>query len=152
MTEAAVRDVDDVRLDRAKRLVPEAPSVEHAGGEILRHDVRALDQSGEELLATLRAQVERDAALLRVVVVEAAPEIGSATLVDERRHRAQDVPRALVYRVLDANHVRAEGREPLGGTGAGELAREVADADAREGSLAFRHSPTTSHCRILRRV
>lgn len=36
-------------------------------------------------------------------------------------------------RVFDANHLRPEGRQPLGGSGAGKLAREVADAKRREG-------------------
>ena len=50
------------------------------------------------------------------------------------RHAAQDVPRALAHRVLDADHLGAERGEELGGAGAGELPGEVADADVRERS------------------
>ena len=82
-----------------------------------------------------------------VVVVEAAAEVGSATLVDEGRHRTQDVPRALVHRVLDADHVRAEGRQPLRRARTGELTGEVADANALERPRR-RHPGTISHCGI----
>ncbi len=72
VAEAAVGDVDDVRFDGLELLVAEAPSVEHAGGKVLGDRVGYLDQFGENLFAFVCAQVERDAELVGVVVVEAA--------------------------------------------------------------------------------
>ena len=43
-----------------------------------------------------------------------------------------DVPRALLHRVLDPDHLRADGGEVARGARAGELAAQVADADVRE--------------------
>ena len=130
--EAAVRHVDDVGLDRLQLLVGEAQAREHAGGEVLGDDVGDGDELAQQLLAALGAQVERDAELLDVVVVEAAADLDAAPLVDERRRAAQDVPRALAHRVLDADHLGAERGEEPGGARAGELPAEVADADVRQ--------------------
>src|SRR6201999_4114435 len=84
------------------------------------------------LLAALGAQVERDPQLLGVVVVVAAAELDPAPLVHERADAAQDVPAPLPHRVLDADHLGAERRQPLGRAGAGQLSAEIADAHARQ--------------------
>jgi hypothetical protein len=46
----------------------------------------------------------------------------------------KDVPAALAHRILDADDLGAERGQPLGRAGAGQLAAEIADADARQGA------------------
>ncbi len=133
LAEAAVGDVDDVGPDRLQPLVAEPQALQHAGGEILGHAVGLGDQLGQQLLAALGAQVERDPELADIVIVVAAAEFQAAPLVDVRADAAQDVPAALPHRVLDADHLGAERGEPLGRAGARQLAAEVADAHAGQG-------------------
>ncbi len=83
----------------------------------------------EQLAAALGAQVERDAELLDVVVLEPTAELDAATVVDERLHAAEDVPAAFGDGILDLDHLRAEGGEHPGGAGPGELAGEVTYPD-----------------------
>ena len=76
----------------------------------------------QELPAALGAEVERDAELLDVVVVERAAEVDAA-----RSSTKGGTPRRMsqrpAYRVLDADDLRAERGEEAGRAGAGELAR-----------------------------
>ena len=131
--EAAVRHVDDVGLDLAqvaRRRSPMRAITPAAKFSVTTSESATSSRSSS--LAALGAQVERDAELLDVVVVEPAAELDAAPVVDERRRAAHDVPRALRHRVLDPDHLRAERREEPRGARAGELAAEVADADVRE--------------------
>ena len=95
LAEAGVGHVDDVLSDRPQHLVGEAEPFHHARCEVLRDDVGDGDQLAQELLAGLGPEVQRDAELLDVVVVERAAEVSATTLVDERWHPAEDVPVAL---------------------------------------------------------
>ena len=144
MAEAAVRHVDDVGTDRLERLVVEAPAVEDARREVLGHDIGDADELPEQLTGAFGAQVERDAQLLDVVVVEGAPEFDAAALVDVRGIAAKDVPAPLGYRVLDTDDLRSEGGKEPGCPGAGQLPGEVADTEmgecaARRGTGAAGH-------------
>ena len=132
MTEARVRHVDDVRLDAALLLVGKAEPRENARGEVLGNHVGDRDELAQQLLALVGAQVDGDAELLDVVVVERSAEFDSPPVVDVGRRAAQDVPPALLDRVLDADDLRAHRREEARGAGARELSSEVADADSRE--------------------
>ena len=87
LPEAAVRDVDDVGPQLAEHLVGESHAGEDPGGEVLRHHVGGADERGQHLLALIGAQVERDAPLADVVVVEAAAHVDAPPLVDERAGR-----------------------------------------------------------------
>ena len=130
--EAGVRHVDDVGADRPQLVVREAEPGEHAGREVLGDDVGDRDQPADELAAALGAQVDGDAELLDVVVVERAAHVDALAVVDERRHAAQDVPPAALHRVFDPDHLRAERGESARRARARELTREVADAEVRE--------------------
>ena len=121
---------------------------EHAGGEVLGDRVGDRDELAQDLLAAFLAQVDGDPELLDVVIVEGAPEVDAAPVVEEGRHPAQDVPGALAHRILDPDHLGAERGEELGGAGAGELAGEVADPDVRERSRPRRRQ---GHFGILRK-
>ncbi len=64
--EALDRGVDHPRVQLLEARPGKALAVEHAGPEILDHDVRAADQLFEHLLAAGRLQIDRDAALVGV--------------------------------------------------------------------------------------
>jgi hypothetical protein len=134
VAEAAVGHIDDVRLDRPQLLVAEAPALQHAGGEVLGHAVGLADQVGQQFLAALGAHVDRDAELAGVVVVVAAAELQPAPLIHVGSDAAQYVPAPLAHRVFDPDYFGAERGQPLGRPGAGQLAAEIADADARQGA------------------
>ena len=138
VAEAAVRHVDDVGPELLQPLVAEAEPLHHAGGEVLGDGVRDAHQLGQQLLAPLGAQVQRDAELLDVVVVEAGAAVGAAVAVEVRAELAHDVPQALGDRVLDADHLRAERREHARRAGAGQLAGQVADADVAQRAVVAR--------------
>ena len=132
VAEPAVRYVDDVGFDRLQLLVAEAPPFEHALGEVLADDIGDLHQLGEDLLSAPGPQVQGDAVLVCVVIVEPTPEFDTAPLVDEGRYPAQDVPAPLTHRVFDADHLGAERGQPLRCARAGQLAGEVTDAQCRQ--------------------
>ena len=70
VAEATVGNVDDVRLYLLQLLVTETPFVQHAGREIFRDGVRALDDLGKDLLAFCGSEIQGDAKLVSIVVVE----------------------------------------------------------------------------------
>ena len=81
VAEAAVRHVDDVGAQLAQPVVAEAPAFEHAGREVLGDDVGDAHELGEQLLAALGPQVERDA--------RASRRCGSGTRRRTRRRAAR---------------------------------------------------------------
>src|SRR5204862_8175290 len=109
--EAGVRHVHDVGVDALQLVVRESHAREHAGREVLGDRVRHRDELAEELLAALLSEIDGDAELLDVVVVERAAEVDAATIVDEWWNAPQDVPCALTDGILDADHLRAERSE-----------------------------------------
>ena len=113
-------------------LVGEAHARQHARGEVLGDDVGHRDELAQQLLAALGAQVDGDAELLDVVVVEAATHLDAAAVVAVGRHAAHDVPHALADRVLDADDLGAERGEEPRCARARELTAQVADAEVRE--------------------
>ena len=70
MAEATVGNVDDVRFYLLQLFVTETPFVQYAGREIFRDGVRVLDDLGEDLLAFCGSEIQGDAKLVGVVVVE----------------------------------------------------------------------------------
>ena len=138
MAETAIGHIDDVWLDLPQTLVAEAPTFQHTLGEVLAHHIGNADEPRQYLLRPLLAQIQRDAQLAGVVVVEGAAHVHAAPLIHERWGAAQDVPTAFVRRVFDADDLGAERRQPLGGAGAGQLPGEVADAERFEGACHAR--------------
>ena len=110
MPEAAVGYIDDVATNLPHPFVAETPALQHALGEVLANHVGDFDQASEDVLRSLVAQVQRDAVLAGIVVVEGAASIEPALAILVGRPAAQDVPAALPHRVFDANHFGTEGR------------------------------------------
>jgi hypothetical protein len=103
-----------------------------AGREVLRDDVGDGDQVPHELTTALGAEVDGDAELLDVVIVERAAHVDALAVVDEGRDTAEDVPATALHRVLDPDHLRAERGQRARRPRARELAGEVADAEMCE--------------------
>jgi hypothetical protein len=118
---------DDARVARPQRLIAHAEAVQDAGAEGLQHDVGALGELEERLLARRLLQVEADRAL---VAVEREEPHGLRGVLDARRrgHRPADV--VAHPRVLDLDDVGAVVREQQRAERAGQQPREVQDAHA----------------------
>ena len=86
------------------------------------------------LAARLQAQVQGDAQLLDVVIVERAAELNAPALVDVGRRTPEDVPSTLADGVFDPDHPGAQRREITGRAGPGELAGQVADRQVAQRS------------------
>src|SRR5690606_11348653 len=112
----------------------EAQSFKHTRSEVFREHIRDADEFPQELLAALGPQVQRDAELLDVVVVERAAEVDASPLIHVRPGAAQGVPTPLHHRIFDTNDLRAEGGEKLRRAGARKYPAEVADADVGQSS------------------
>ena len=136
---ARLLDVDDVRLDRTQHVVSQSPVIEHARRKTLRDDVRHRHQALRDLEALRVPDVERDAALAGILVVElpAHVRIGDAlqrrrgliarSAASERRHRGE--PRIRVALELHLDALGAECAQEPRAAGRGEEPREVEDAD-----------------------
>jgi hypothetical protein len=129
-------DVDDLLLDLPQVFVPEAQPLHDPRREVLRDDVGYLDELPKQLLAALGLQVEGDAQLLDVVVVEATPLLQPALPVFEGPGAAHDVPAAVVGRILDPNHLGTKCREQACGPSTRQHTAEVADAKAGQRARA----------------
>ena len=97
LAEAGDAAVDDALVDLLQRLVVDAEPVLHVGPEVLDHDVGLLDQPQERGAARRVLQVERDAALVAVQVLE----------VGALARAARSLAAALVRRHLDLDDVGA---------------------------------------------
>src|SRR6185295_8344009 len=125
-TEALDREVDQPRIDLAKRLVAEAESFESAERVVLAEDVDLLHQLAEDLAAVVALQIERDAALVRVEQQEVV-RIDALLL-------GQQPPTLLAHlRRFDFDDVRAEPGEHLRARRAGFELRQVEDFHTRKG-------------------
>ena len=124
--------VDDARVDLRERLVVDAEAVLHVGPEVLDHHVGLLDQAQEDREAFRRLQVERDAALVAVQVLEVRPSRGPPGLA------------APPLRRLDLDDV---------GAPVGELAHAVGPARTRvRSSTVKRDSAWEARETALRRL
>ena len=104
------RGVDQVRLDRAQLVVGEAELLHRAGREVVGHDVELVEHAADQLEALRLVQVERDAPLVGVGVVEecAGVDRETARRVRELAHAVQPGGG------LDLDHIRAEVGQHLG--------------------------------------
>ena len=151
MPEAAVGDVDDVLAQILEPLVAVAPARHHARREILRDRIRDGDQPLEQFAPLLGLDVERDAQLLDVVVVERPAQLRTAPVVHIGRHPAQDVPAPMVRGILNPNHLRAEGGHELGRPSPGQLPGEIADAQTPQRAAPTRSTHRSSPLSFARR-
>src|SRR5262249_30832692 len=112
-------------VDLLHPLEAEIPALERSGAEVLGDDVGVADELEQELLAALRAQVERDALL--VAGLDGPPEraafvAGLAPLAD----------RVGAGRVLDLDDLRAQVAEQAAGEWSGEQRAELDQPHAGE--------------------
>ena len=127
---------DDAGIGGHDVLGEEVPLLQHARREVGHEDVGALDQAVGDLLAALAVEVEQEAELARVEVVEVAGGVvGVAHLraVLVEGDGLDDAERVDAGLGLDAHDLGAEGGERLAGDGAGAEPGEVGDAHALEG-------------------
>ena len=69
MTEATVRDVNDIGFDLFERFVPEPQSIQYSGGKVFGYRIRYLDKLGEELFAFFGFKIEGNSEFVGVVIV-----------------------------------------------------------------------------------
>ena len=124
------RDVDDLRVERAQRLVVHAQALGDAGPVVLQEDVGRARQLPEDLAALLRLEVDREAALVAVEREEARVD------AVPRRAAAGDVAVPLARDGLDLDHVGPQIAEAHRGQRAGHGDRAVEHAHARERAAA----------------
>ena len=110
MAVARHRYIDDVRFDAAQHVIAKAPVPQHPRAEILDHDVGHGDQLFRDFQPFRAADVERQAFLVDVGVVE-VPR-GVEVDLDIPRRRGAGQPAALVLRPLDLDDLGAESAEP----------------------------------------
>lgn len=87
-------------------MVAEPELVDHPGGDVVRDDVAVLDHVVGQVDRFALAEVEEDAALALVVLVEVAGATGVGFVVGEGRDQPSDARRTC-HR-LDADHLGAE--------------------------------------------
>ena len=125
------RDVDDVGVERAQRLVVHAEPLGDAGPVVLEEDVGRARQLPEDLAPFLRLEVDGEAALVAIEREEARVD------AVPRRAAARDVAMPLTGDGLDLDDVRSQIAEPHRGQRARHRDRAVEHAHAREGSAAI---------------
>ena len=136
LTEAGNAGVDDALVDLAQRLVVDAEALFHVGAEILHHHVGLGDQAAEGGKPLRRLQVERDAALVAVQILEVgtiARPAGRLAPFEMRRG-------------LDLDHIGAPVGELPHRGGARTHAGEVENRETRKGL----RGPGKLHFRYLR--
>ena len=138
VSEGGERDVDDVRLDRAQLLVAQLPALHHPRSEVLDHHVRDRDQPLQQLAAARVAEVERDAALVDVLLAEpvAVIEVRLDVLGPARVRVAIVVVNGARRRPLHLDHLGAERAEDARAPGARPHPAEIDDPNALEGARA----------------
>ena len=132
LAEARDAAVHDARVLLRDRLVVDAQAVLHVGAEVLDHDVRAAREPHEQLPPARLLQIQREAALVAVQVLEVeAVAVAAQRLLAGRR------------RALDLDHVRAPVGELAHGGGSGARTAQIQDLDSGE-----RHarSPAVGGC------
>src|SRR4029077_17035672 len=104
------RYIDDVGLDPALLVVAEAPIAQHPRAEILDHDVADRDQPLDDVEPLGGADIEAEAFLVDIGVVEIARGI-EIDLEMLRCGRARQ-PAALVLRPFDLDDFGAKRAQP----------------------------------------
>ena len=122
LPEPADAPVHDSRVHLAHRFVIDPEPVLHPRPVVLDDDVRILRELHEDVAPRLRLQVQRQAALVAVQVLEVEP-------VPLAR---DSVPAAWSRRQLDLGHVRAPVRELTGARWPRPCPRQVERADPLE--------------------
>ena len=128
---AGERDHDQPRIERPKHLPAEPEPIHDAGGEVLRRDVRARDEAAREIDSLGCLQIEDDAALPLVELIEIAAAVRSRDAVWPRR---QEPRHAWSLQRLDADHFGAEMGELQRRVRSGPDPGEIGDANAGERS------------------
>jgi hypothetical protein len=130
VSKPAVRDVDNIALHLAQPLVPVAELVHDACREVLAHYVGDGNQAFEEPPPVVVLQVDGDAALLDIVLVERSAGIDTGRPVPHRVAPALGVPHALPDWILDPDDVCAHRRQEPRAAGSGKLARQIRNTNA----------------------
>jgi hypothetical protein len=113
LPESLAAQIDDVRLDLADILVIEIQPIDDSRPEVLRDDVRILEQLSDELAARFGLQVDSEAALVSVDLVEA----GNA--VDVSPDRPHEVQVLLRFDLDDVGPHLSEGLDAVGDDASG---------------------------------
>ena len=120
LAEALDLRVDDSGIDLPHDVAAEAQPLDGAGREVLDHDVGLLQHLGEDLATARAAEVQRDAALVRV-------EQHEVVRIHARLVGRRSPPLVAAAGILDLDDVRAQPRERLGARGSGLELRQIED-------------------------
>ena len=129
--EARRADDDEPRVPRLQHLWTDAHTVEGAGAEVLDHNIGVLGEPKERLDALGLAEVQRDASLVAVHVVEVAARVG-IELASREVHELRETGRIGSVTRLDLDYVRTVVGEHPRRVRSGEHPREVEHDDAVE--------------------
>ena len=128
------RAIDDAAIERFQRIVAETEPPEHAGAEVLQHDVGDGAQRLQLRKARGILQIDRDRPLVAVdrrkIFAERRPAVGRG----ERRPAAHAVA---ARRILHLDDVGAEIGEQRARKGPRRDLSKFEDADPRQRSVAF---------------
>ena len=135
LAEARDRAIDDARVHGLHGLIIDAEAMLHVRPVVLDHDVGGLDELEEDRPTLVRLQIQRDAALVALDVLEIGPVAGAAGGLRGVR----------VLRCLDLDHVRAPVAKLADRGRAGAHARQVEHDQIVEGQAsAFGHGSLLS--------
>ena len=132
LAEARHRAIDEPRVQPRQHLVADAHPVHDAGAEVLHHHVGLGGEAVHDLDRLGLGEVEGEIALVGVDGHPGGGHVARRPLLVERA-----AAHVLPARPLDLDHVGAEQRQLVAAEGACEHLREVEDADAGEGFLAW---------------
>src|SRR5215510_8464876 len=135
LAKAGYGAVDDAGVPLARHLVAQPQALESARAVVLEHDVRALHEPKEEILAPHVLEVDLDALLVPMQ----AHEVRRLPAGQWRAPRARDVARALG---LEFDQLRAEVGNHGRAEGPGESMAQIADPDPFERHLHQRPPAT----------
>ena len=133
--EAAVGNIDNVRLNAPHLFVWKPPPLHHARAEVLRDNIADGDYLAHNLLAALTFRIQRYPQLLHIMIVEHPAEVSAAPLVNIRPIPPENVPSPLAQPVLDANNLRPKRCEEPGRARPRKLPRKVAYPYRRKRAL-----------------
>src|SRR5262249_44185668 len=100
------RHIDDIRLDPALLLIAKSPIAQHAGAEILDHDVGLGNQALNDFEALDGADVQTEALLVDIGVVEISRRVEIDLKMLWRRRARQTA--TFVLRPLDLDDLGAK--------------------------------------------
>src|SRR6267154_4743337 len=134
------RHIDDIRFDLAQLLVAEAPFLQHPGAEILDHDVGDGDQPLHDLQAFGASDIQAEALLVDVGVVEISRGVQIDLKILRRRSTRQ--PAALILRPLDLDDLGSKSPQPTRGPRPGAHPAEIHHANVFKGSRSRHGGPS----------